>query len=92
MNEFVSTKWLYQNLNNKNLVILDCSWFLPFEKKNPSKDYKKLHIKNSYFFDINKISNQNTKLPNMIPGLKYFTKKVRGFNIHKDTSNYGKNG
>ena len=44
MTQLTNTKWLYDNLNNKNLVVLDCSWFLPSRKKNPQKEYKKSHI------------------------------------------------
>ena len=54
MSEIVSTNWLYKNINNKNLVILDCSWHMPIEKRNGGKEFKKMHIKNAYFFDIDK--------------------------------------
>ena len=56
MSELINTKWLYENLNSKKLVILDCSWSLPSENKNHKKDYTKKHIKGSYFFDIEKIA------------------------------------
>ena len=48
--KLVSTKWLFKNLNAKNLVIFDCSWFLPYENKKPGKEYKGKHIKGSSFF------------------------------------------
>ena len=85
MNELVSTKWLFNNLNNKKLVILDCSWFLPRENKNPKKFYKKQHIKGSHFFDINEISDKKNKLPHMVPDIEFFKKKTKNFNIHKDS-------
>ena len=37
MSELINTKWLYENLNSKKLVILDCSWSLPSENKNHKK-------------------------------------------------------
>ena len=82
MSEIISTKWLFDNLNNKNLVIFDCSWFLPSEKRTPEKDFEKIHIKGSHYFDIDKFSDQKNKLPHMISNLKYFKKKVKDFNIH----------
>ena len=82
MTELVSTKWLQRNLNNRNLVIFDCSWFLSSENKNPSNDYKKLHIEGSHFFDIDKISDQKTKLPHTVPKLKDFKLGIKRFNIH----------
>ena len=85
MKEIVSTNWLFKNKDNKNLVILDCSWYMPAIKRNPYKEFKSSHIKGSFFFDINKISNQETKLPHMLPSISLFTKKVRNFDIHKGT-------
>ena len=88
MNEFVSTKWLFDNLNDKNLVIFDCSWFLPSEKRMPKKDYKKIHIEGSHYFDINKFSDQKNKFPHMIPKLEHFKKEVNSMKKmrtwHKD--------
>ena len=82
MSEFISTKWLFDNLNDKNLVIFDCSWFLPSEKRAPKKDFNKIHIEGSDYFDIDKFSDQKNKLPHMIPKLEHFKKKIKNFNIH----------
>ena len=49
MSELVSTNWVYKNLNNRKLVILDCSWHMPQEKRNAKKEYGKIHIENAYF-------------------------------------------
>ena len=49
MSELVSTNWVYKNLDNRKLVILDCSWHLPTEKRSALKDYQNSHIKNSLF-------------------------------------------
>ena len=52
MENLVSTNWLLNNLNNPNIIILDCSWHMPQEKRNAKKEYNKMHIKNAYFFYI----------------------------------------
>ena len=85
MSQVVSTNWLYKNNNNKNLVILDCSWMMPDVKINLFNEYKKEHIKNSFFFNIEDICNTNTNLPHMLPSLRTFTKKTNKFNINKNT-------
>jgi len=33
MGELVSTSWLIKHLDDNDLVIFDCSWFMPNEKK-----------------------------------------------------------
>ena len=39
MGELVSTNWLYKNINNKSLVILDCSWHMPIEKRSGGREF-----------------------------------------------------
>jgi len=85
MSELVSTNWVYKNLNNRRLVILDCSWHMPHEKRNAKKEYNKKHIKNAYFFDIDKISDIKTNLPHMLPSQRKFEKKVRSFGINQNS-------
>jgi len=85
MSEIVSTNWLYKNINNKNLVILDCSWHMPIEKRNGGKEFKKMHIKNAYFFDIDKISDLKTNLPHMLPNKRKFEEKVRRFGVNQNS-------
>ena len=61
----VSTEWLNENLNS--VKILDCSWHLPLEKRNPYDEFILEHIPNSVFFDLDKNSELNTDLPHMLP-------------------------
>ena len=85
MSELVSTNWLYKNINNKNLVILDCSWHMPIERRNGVEEFNKMHIKNAYFFDIDKISDLKTNLPHMLPSKSKFEDKVRGFGVNQNS-------
>ena len=47
MKNFVSTNWVYKNLNNNKLIIFDCSWYLPNTKNNARKDFANCHIKSN---------------------------------------------
>ena len=82
MKTFVSTDWLYKNHGKKNLIIFDCSWHIPNTYRNPLNEFKKRHIKNSQFFDIDKISNQKTKLPHMAPPAHLFQNTMRSFGVN----------
>ena len=55
------------------------SWHMPFEKRNGSEEFNKMHIKNAYFFDIDKISDPKTNLPHMLPSKRKFEEKIRKF-------------
>ena len=56
----VSTEWLNSNLNK--VKIIDASWHL-IKNRNPLDEYKKEHIENAVFFDLEKNSNQKNDLP-----------------------------
>ncbi len=62
----VSVDWLFSNLENENLIVLDAT----FRKVTARKDNiidEKLQIKNAIFFDIkNEFSDQNATFPNTV--------------------------
>ena len=60
----VDTSWLENNLNN--VKIIDCSWHMPQTGRNGFEEFKKQHIPNSIFFDLDKNSKLNTDLPHML--------------------------
>ena len=65
MRQLVTSEWLETNLDK--VKILDATWFLPNSNKNAEEEFKKNHIKNSIFFNIDKNSKQNSHLPHMLP-------------------------
>tara|TARA_B100000029_G_scaffold446308_1_gene467358 strand:+ start:1074 stop:1892 length:819 start_codon:yes stop_codon:yes gene_type:complete len=75
----VSTDWLFNNLNN--VKIIDSSWHLPNQNRNPFKEYSNEHILNSIFFDIDKYSDQKTDLPHMLPKIEEWEKIVSNLGI-----------
>ena len=85
MQNIVSTNWLYNNLEKKSLIIFDSSWHMHNVNRNSLKDFKQGHIEKSQFFDIDKISNQKTNLPHMIPSENYFQKAMRSFGVNNDS-------
>ena len=55
----VSTDWLNKNLNK--VKIIDASWHL-VKNRNAAEEYKKEHIQNAIFFDLNRNSSQCKEL------------------------------
>ena len=51
-NTFISVEWLKNNFNQKNLFILEATFFLPNMERNARIEYTKSHIPNSQFFVI----------------------------------------
>ena len=60
----VETDWLEKNISS--VKIIDCSWHMPQTKRNGLEEYKKQHIPNSLFFDLDANSKQEIDLPHML--------------------------
>ena len=75
----VSTDWL--DNNHSEVKIIDSSWHMPNTNRNAYEEYKKEHIKNAIFFDIDKFSNKKTELPHMLPNEEEWEKIVSNLGI-----------
>ena len=80
MRQLVTTEWLEKNINR--VKILDATWCLPSSDRNAEEEFKKNHIKNSIFFDIDKNSKQNSSLPHMLPSNKEWENIVSNLGIN----------
>ena len=75
----VDCEWLHSNLNKANIRIFDCSSFLEYTDDHPTKpynvisgfsEYKKAHIPNSAFLDLqNSFSRQESPYSFTLPNL-----------------------
>ena len=60
----VETDWLEKNISS--VKIIDCSWHMPQTKRSGLEEYRKQHIPNSIFFDLDANSQKETDLPHML--------------------------
>lgn len=77
----VSTEWLHSQMENPNLRIIDASWYLPAQERDPYAEFLDQHIPGAVFFDIDQISDPNTNLPHMVPPVELFVSRMRGLGI-----------
>ena len=78
----VTPEWLENNFDK--VKIIDCSWHMPQTNRNGFEEYKKQHIQNSIFFDLDKNSEQNTDLPHMLTDLNSWENIVSDMGIKND--------
>ena len=78
----VETEWLEKNLDN--VKIIDCSWHMPQTKRNGFDEYKKQHIPNAIFFDLDDNSKKNTNLPHMLIEINSWDKIISKMGIKND--------
>ena len=81
---FVEPNFLKNILNDANIKILDATFFLPDSGLNAEEEYKKEHIPNSVFFDINKIADPNNPLPHMIPSKDLFSNMMQNLGLNNE--------
>jgi len=73
----VSTEWLAAHLEAPDIRIVDGSFYLPAQKRNPRAEYENQHIPGAVFFDIDEIADTTSSLPHMLPSPEKFSARVR---------------
>lgn len=87
------TNWLIQTeelsdlLSSRpdNVVVLDCSWYLPEAGKHARDDFVKGHIPGARFIDIGDISDPDSPYVNMLPTEDLFAIHVGRLGIDNQT-------
>ncbi|KAJ9562648.1 hypothetical protein OSB04_007808 [Centaurea solstitialis] len=77
----VSVDWLHANLRGPDIKVLDASWYMPDEQRNPLQEYQVAHIPGALFFDVDGISDRTTNLPHMLPSEEAFAAAVSALGI-----------
>jgi len=82
----VSVDWLFVNLENENLIILDATLPKVTANKDEQKEVQKKQIKGARFFDIkNTFSDINAPFPNTILSPKEFERKTQIIGINDNS-------
>ena len=76
MKNLISTMWLANHLNDADICILDCSWHLPATKRDAKAEFAAAHITGAQLFDLDAISDTESKLPHMLPSAEKFGHEV----------------
>ncbi len=82
----VSTDWLADHLTDPDLRILDCSWWLPAERRSGHAEYTEAHIPGAVFFDIDALSDHATDLPHMALTPQAFAQTGGNFGLSRDAT------
>ena len=77
----ITCDWLNENLNQKDLCIIDCTWHLPGTNRDGKSEFLNERIPGSIFFDLDEFSDQSSKYPHTIADKKWFSKKASELGI-----------
>jgi thiosulfate/3-mercaptopyruvate sulfurtransferase len=67
MDLLVSTDWLEGELGARDLRILDATWCLPSDGRDPRAEYDAAHITGAVFLDLDDVSDASNPVPHMLP-------------------------
>lgn len=77
----VPAAWLAAHLREPDLVVLDCSWYLPSAGRDPEAEYQTAHIPGAVRFDLDAASDRTTDLPHMLPSAERFAEIMEHMGI-----------
>ncbi|MDX2287777.1 MAG: 3-mercaptopyruvate sulfurtransferase [Hyphomicrobiaceae bacterium] len=80
-NLLVETDWLAERLSAPDIVVVDCSWFLPATGRSGREEYLAGHIPGAIFFDIDEVSDPDSSLPHMLPPPVKFASRMKQMGI-----------
>eukprot|EP01135_Chromosphaera_perkinsii_P003638 Nk52_evm17s250 gene=Nk52_evmTU17s250 len=68
------------------MKILDCSWYMPFMKRDAKAEFEQERIEGAFFFDIDQHCDQSNEknLPHMMPCVTQFEEAANWFGIRND--------
>jgi thiosulfate/3-mercaptopyruvate sulfurtransferase len=84
MDDLVSTAWLAENLGQRDLTVIDSSWFMPALGRDARKEYLAAHIPGARFLDIDEVADTSNPAPHMLPGAADFGAAMEKLGVGKD--------
>ncbi|WP_413701443.1 3-mercaptopyruvate sulfurtransferase [Psychromonas sp. KJ10-10] len=90
-NDLVSASWLAENINHRELILLDASYFMAPSteglKRDGETEWLQETIPGALFFDFDKkVCDQNSELPHMMPSEALFQHEVQSLGINQDSA------
>ncbi len=73
----VASAWLADHLTAPDVRVVDASWYLPAQGRDPLAEYREAHIPGAVYFDIDDIADTDSALPHMLPAPEKFASRVR---------------
>jgi thiosulfate/3-mercaptopyruvate sulfurtransferase len=73
----VSTEWLADHLDAPDVRIVDASFYLPAQKRDPRAEFASQHIPGAVYFDIDEIADKSNPLPHMLPSPQQVAEQAR---------------
>jgi len=77
----VSASWLFEQLNNDNIRIVDASWHMPSSTRDGYNEFLDRAIPHARFFDIDAASDKDSPYAHMLPSPEQFAEALTELSI-----------
>jgi thiosulfate/3-mercaptopyruvate sulfurtransferase len=80
----VDPDWLAAHLKTPGLSVVDASWYLPAQRRDPKAEYEAAHIPGAIFFDQDLVVDPASTLPHTLPSPALFARFAGSMGISAD--------
>ena len=80
----IDADWLEKRLGTPGLSIVDASWYMPAQKRDPRAEYDSAHIPGAVFFDQDLVVDPDSTLPHTLPSPSLFARFAGSMGISAD--------
>jgi thiosulfate/3-mercaptopyruvate sulfurtransferase len=81
MDALVTTEWLANELGANDLRVVDATYVLASDGRDPAGEFEVAHIPGAVFFDIGEISDLTNPLPTMLPPPEKFASRMQSLGL-----------
>ena len=81
MESLVTTEWLENELGASDLRIIDATWCLPADGRDPRAEYEAEHIPGAVFLDLDDVSDTSNPVPHMVPPEAKFASRMASLGL-----------
>jgi thiosulfate/3-mercaptopyruvate sulfurtransferase len=81
----VGAEWLRDRLYEPEIVVLDATYYLPWQGRDPAAEYMAGHIASARRFDIDAVADHRNPLPHMLPSPREFAEAAGRLGIGNAT-------
>lgn len=85
MDILVSTDWLAEARNDRDLIILDASAHLPDAGRDPAAEFSVSHIKGARFLGLPNLKDETSPVPAALPRVDQFEQRMRDLGVAADS-------
>lgn len=81
MDSLVTTEWLERELGASDLKVIDATWCLPADGRDPRAEYEAEHIPGAVFLDLDDVSDSSNPVPHMMPPEPRFASRMASLGL-----------